>query len=197
MFKEIVKPAITLFLICVVITGALAVVNGITAPIIEERDGEALKQSLSAVLPGADEYSEPVSRDDLARQGYQPGERIRNLYKAAAGGETVGYVVQVASRGYGGDISMLVGIDMDLSVTGIKILSHNETPGLGSKADDEAYLSQYLGTIPDNLYNVVKTAPSRDGDIEALSGATVTSRAVANGVSEAASLVRSIVKGGN
>lgn len=196
MYKEIIRPAITLFLICVVITGALATVNGITKPIIEERDKAALQESLTVVLPGADSFSDAVDRETLLSRGYQPGETVKNLYEAGAGGETVGYVVEVAPRGYGGEISILVGIDNNLSVTGVKILSHNETPGLGSKAENEAFLNQYLGTIPENLYRVVKTAPSQDGDIAALSGATVTSRAVSKGISEAASLVRSLVKGG-
>jgi len=196
MYKEIIRPAITLFLICVVITGALAAVNGITKPIIEERDKAALQESLTVVLPGADSFSDAVDRETLLSRGYQPGETVKNLYEAGVGGETVGYVVEVAPRGYGGEISILVGIDNNLSVTGVKILSHNETPGLGSKAENEAFLNQYLGTIPENLYRVVKTAPSQDGDIAALSGATVTSRAVSKGISEAASLVRSLVKGG-
>ncbi|HOP71778.1 MAG TPA: RnfABCDGE type electron transport complex subunit G [Thermoclostridium caenicola] len=196
MYKEIIKPAITLFLVCVIITGALAVVNGVTKPIIEERDKAALQKSLSVVLPGAGSFSDAVDRGTLISRGYQPGETIKNLYEAEAGGETVGYVVEVTPRGYGGAIRILVGIDRDLSVTGVRILSHSETPGLGSKAQDQTYLEQYLGTIPENLYHVVKTAPSQDGDIAALSGATVTSRAVSNGISEAASLVRSLVKGG-
>lgn len=89
---------------------------------------------------------------------------------------------------------MLVGIDKSLSITGVAILSHNETPGLGSKADGE-YMERYLGRIPENLYRVVKTKPARDGDIEALASATITSRAIANGISEAADLVRDYIRG--
>lgn len=161
MFKEIVKPAITLFLICAIITGALAVVNAVTKPIIEESEKEALRESLSVVLPGADEYSEAVDHETLISQGYQPGERIKNLYTASTGGEVAGYVVEVVSRGYGGNIVMLVGIDNSLSITGTAIMSHNETPGLGSKADDDEYMKQYLGEIPETLYRVVKTEKVR------------------------------------
>lgn len=195
MLKEIIKPAAVLFLVCAIITGALAVVNGVTKPIIEQREKEALQQSLSVVLPGADAFSGAVDRETLVSQGYQPGERIANLYKASAAGETVGYVVEVATRGYGGNIAMLIGINKELSITGTVIMSHSETPGLGSKADDGEYLKQYLGEIPEDLYHVVKKAPSKDGDIEAISGATVTSRAIANGISEAASLVRDYIRG--
>jgi len=195
MLKEIVKPAIVLFLVCFVITGALAVVNGVTKPIIDERNKEALQESLSSVLPGTDEFGVAVSRDELVSAGYHTGERIRNLRKGINKGKLVGYVVEVASRGYGGNISMLVGIDKDLTIVGVKILSHNETPGLGSKADDDKYLEQYLGEIPEDLYRVVKKAPAVDGDIEAIASATVTSRAIANGISEAAELVRDYIKG--
>ena len=88
-----------------------------------------------------------MDRDSLTDQGYQPGERIKNLYTSTNGGEIVGCVVEVASKGYGGNIVMLVGIDKSLSITGVAILSHNETPGLGSKADGE-YMERYLGRIP-------------------------------------------------
>lgn len=195
MLKEIVKPAVILFLICAIITGTLAVVNGITKPVIEEREKTELQESLSSVLPGTDEFGAAVNRDELVSAGYKPGERIRNLYKGINRGDLVGYVVEVASRGYGGDISMLVGIDNDLTVVGVKILSHSETPGLGSKADNDEYLKQYLGEIPEALYHVVKKAPAKDGDIEAITSATVTSRAIANGISEAASLVRDYIRG--
>ena len=194
MLKEIVKPAVVLFLVCAIITGALAFVNGITKPIIDEGQEAALRESLSVVLPGAGQFSEAMDRDSLTDQGYQPGERIKNLYTSTNGGEIVGCVVEVASKGYGGNIVMLVGIDKSLSITGVAILSHNETPGLGSKADGE-YMERYLGRIAENLYRVVKTKPARDGDIEALASATITSRAIANGISEAADLVRDYIRG--
>ena len=193
MLKEIVKPAVVLFLVCAIITGALAFVNGITKPIIDEGQEAALRESLSVVLPGAGQFSEAMDRDSLTDQGYQPGERIKNLYTSTNGGEIVGCVVEVASKGYGGNIVMLVGIDKSLSITGVAILSHNETPGLVPSR--RRNMERYLGRIPENLYRVVKTKPARDGDIEALASATITSRAIANGISEAADLVRDYIRG--
>lgn len=195
MLKEIIKPAFILFLVCVVISGALAVVNGVTAPIIEDMEEKELRQALSAVFPEADEFSEAVDHEKLISMGYQPGNRIMNLYTATTGGEITGYIVEVVSRGYGGNIKMLIGIDTNLSIIGTEIISHSESPGIGSKADGE-YMDQYLGVVPEKLYQVVKAESSQDGDIEAITGATVTCRAITNGVSEAAELVRSMVKGG-
>lgn len=190
-FKEIIKPSLILFIICVVMTGALAYVNDVTKPIIDENTEKEKAQALIEVLPEAQSFSEPLDTDELKGLGYEVSDYIKNLYKA----EGVGYVVEVSPKGYGGSIDMMVGITADNKISGIKITSLSETPGLGAKVADESFFGQYLGDIPSGGFKVVKKAPSNEGDIQAVSGATISSRAVTKGVSDAVDLVLSIAGG--
>ncbi|MCX7774392.1 MAG: RnfABCDGE type electron transport complex subunit G [Clostridia bacterium] len=191
MFKEIIRPAIVLFLICALITGALAYVNGVTKPIIDESQKQAQRDGLAKVFPGADTFSAPQTADQLKGKGYQVSDRIVSAYEAQKNAETIGYVIEVSSRGYGGPIKMLVGIGMDGKILGALITSSNETPGLGSKAAEPAFMGQYLGAVSDE-FKVVKGKASAEGDIQAVSGATISSRAVTQGVNDALKMVRSI-----
>lgn len=191
MFKDLAKPAIVLFLICLITTGLLALVNGTTKPIIDEGVRQAKQDALAKVYSGVNEFSEPISADTLKQRGYQPTDRVLNVYEAKSGGNTVGYVVDIATRGYGGNISMLVAIDKELNIVNTAIMSHSETPGFGSKIVN-GFMDQFQGNIPDNGYNVVKKPKSKDGDIQAITGATITSRAAVNGVNDAVSIVREL-----
>lgn len=195
MFKEMFKPALILMLICLVITAALAVVNGTTKPIIEEGNRQAKQEALSKVYEGASDFSDPMDAETLKSKGLNPSDRIVGVYEVRKDGEVIGYVADVATRGYGGDISMLVAIDKSLAIKNTIIVSHSETPGFGSKVKD-GFMNQFNGQIPENGYNVVKKAKTKAGDIEAITGATITSRAATNGVSDAVAIVRAIIEGG-
>lgn len=195
MFKDIVKPALILAIICILFTGALAYINAITEPIIEENTILAEQESLKNVFSGAENFLEPKSADQLKAEGYSVSEKIGKVYEAQKDGESLGYVVEVTSRGYGGVIKMFVGIDKTQSITGVVLTSHNETPGLGAKGAEPKFKDQFVGAIPEKEYFVVKTAPNADNEIQAVSGATITSKAVTSGVSDAVALVRSMSGG--
>ncbi len=195
MFKEIIKPALILFIVCVVITGALAYVNGVTEPIISENEKVTEQESLAKVLPGAESFTEPRLAEKLKAEGYTVGDSVVKLYEAQKGGESIGYVVEVSTKGYGGAMKMFVGIDKAQSVTGLSLTSHNETPGLGSKAADPKFSDQFLGAFPEKEFFVVKSAAKADYEIQAISGATVSSRAVTRGVADAIALIRSMAGG--
>jgi electron transport complex protein RnfG len=138
---------------------------------------------------------DPKTADQLKIEGLTASERITKVYEAQKGGESLGYVIEVSTKGYGGAIKMFVGIDKSQSITGVLLSSHNETPGLGSKAADEAFSGQYLGAAPEKELFVVKGVAKNDNEIQAISGATITSRAVTQGVSDAIALVRSMAGG--
>lgn len=161
MVKNIVKLGLILFLICGISTGLLAFVNSLTAPVISEN---TKKQELIAnkeVLPSADEFYSVTDEISVGKD---------------SSGNIVGYAVKVSKNGYGGEISMIVGVNCDLTVSGVEILSMSETPGLGAKAQDKNFLSQFAKKD--------KTMELKT-DITAISGATITSTAVTNGVKEA------------
>lgn len=189
MDKEIIKPAVTLFLICAIITALLAAVYGVTAPIIAAREASDTQAALSKVLPDADAFGEPATAASLAASGMTVPDSVQMVYQGTKAGAPAGMVVEVAPRGYGGAITMLVGIGSDGLVTRVEITSMNETPGLGTKAKDEAFHAQFAGLRNGTPPAVVKTGRKNAGEIDAISGATITSKAVAKGVADALALV--------
>ncbi|NLM75375.1 MAG: RnfABCDGE type electron transport complex subunit G [Clostridiaceae bacterium] len=191
MYKEVIKPSLILFIVCAVVTGALAYVNGITQPIIEENERIARQEAMAEVLPGSSSFSEPISYEELKEEGFPVSSTIRNIYEAV----DAGYVVEAAVKGYGGEVNMMIGIDLDKNIKGIKITSHNETPGLGAKVADEEFLQQHYGQIPEDGFKVIKGVSKSDSEIEAVSGATISTMAVTQGASDAAKLVSAIIDG--
>lgn len=156
---------LTLFLVTLVMSGLLGVVNYVTKGPIAEFKQESMNASMREVLP-AESY-EPVS--------YDGGDSLVSGAWAADGG----YVIEVTPSGFGGVIDMMVGVDSSGSVSGVSIVSMSETSGLGNNASKPEFRAQYVGR-DDNM------AVTKDGgDIDALTGATVTSRAVTLGVNTA------------
>ncbi len=189
MYKDIIKPSIILVIICAVVTGALAYVNAVTKPIIDENERIAKQEAMVEVLPEAGGFTDPISYEDLEKEGFPLTNTIKNIYVAP----DCGYVVEVLTKGYGGDVNMMVGIGLDKNVKGIKLTSHNETPGLGEKAAGSDFIEQYLGPIPAGGFVVIKGVAKSDSEIEAVSGATISSRAVTQGVTDAVKLVEYII----
>ena len=168
--KNIVKLGVILLLICVISTALLAAVNMLTLPVITENNLKNQELAKKEVLPDAEIFE-------------AMGE---NVYKGLKGDEIVGYTVTVAPKGYGGKIDMMVGINKDKTVSGIKIINMSETPGLGAKAQDMNFTEQFKGKNKDLS---LKKSQAGENEITAISGATVTSTAVTKGVKEAFMLV--------
>lgn len=183
-FKHIARLSITLLLITAVIAGALAGVNAITKDRIDQIAAEKTQKALGKVLTFEGEAikleNHPATVDGVA---------ITAVYETSAG-----YAVQVAPSGFGGTINMMVGVDFEGKVTGISIISHSETAGLGAVAGSdtgagEAFRSQFVGKSGE--LHVTKDG----GEIDAISSSTITSRAVTGGVNAALGCV-SELKGG-
>ena len=177
------KSICTLFIITAAMALLLAVVNGITAERIALSKEEKTEAALSAVMPeGA------VLEEQLETYPDETG-LVTAAYQTSHG-----YVFQISTGGYGGEITMTVGVDSNLAVSGVEIVSHSETPALGEKAAKgavgEAFRGQFVGLS--GILAVVKDG----GTVEALTGATVTSRAVTKGVSAALACAAAL-EGGN
>ncbi|WP_249316181.1 RnfABCDGE type electron transport complex subunit G [Gehongia tenuis] len=157
----------------------------ITKEPIAEQERMQAQQARQEVLPAAEDFEKLDMQNDAG---------IEEIYAGKANGGIVGYTVKLTSKGYGGDIVMTVGVNEE-GVTGVKINSHSETPGLGAKADAPIFMNQYVGKAPE-AFNVAKGAASGDDDILAISGATITSRAVTDGVNTVLELYRSELEGG-
>lgn len=172
--KDIIITAVSLFLICAVSAGILGAVNKITAPVIAEIQQKTADESKSAVLPAAASF-EPLELADA--EGYA-GKN--------AAGETVGYVFVTAASSYGGKLELMTGVDTAGAVTGVRILTINDTPGLGMNAQREEFRAQFVGKT--GALTVTKSGTANENEIDALTSATITSRAVTDCVNRALAL---------
>ena len=130
-------PILVLVLICVIMSGLLALTNNATAPIIEEAERKANEEARLEVLPSADSF------EQVEIAGVP--DSITGVFQASNG---AGFTFSITTQGYGGKntLKMAVGIDADGKITGVKVLSHKETAGLGSKITaDEGFYGQFPG----------------------------------------------------
>ncbi|MFA4906391.1 MAG: RnfABCDGE type electron transport complex subunit G [Candidatus Margulisiibacteriota bacterium] len=165
------KLGLILMAFCVISAGALAFVYLFTQPQIERYSRTSFECSLNAALPGADSFKETE----------------QNVFEGKKGVEPVGWVFSVSPQGYGGKIGMLVGVNLKGQVTGLKILSQKETPGLGVNIIKPSFLSQFINkTAGDPL------EPKQD--IVAITGATISSRAVSQGVRQSIRSADELIK---
>ena len=167
----VLRLAGTLLLICAVTAGLLAGVNAITAPIIAELNAAATQEAISAVLPGGfdSEITDYADASGIVSKVYQ-GEN--------------GYALEVGPGGFDNTITMMVGIDNEGKVLGISVVNHTETAGLGAVADADtpkgiAFREQFIGAS--GSVSVTKDG----GTMDAITGATITSRAICVGVNAA------------
>ena len=173
--KYVARLALTLLLITSVVAIALAGVNQVTAPKIAALNQQKTQQAIEAVLPGGGEEVAFTDETGLVKAVYQ-GE--------------AGYAVQVAPGGFNGEVSMMVGIDNAGTVLGISIIKQTETAGLGAvcaaaTSAGEQFRGQFAGVSG-------SVAVSKDGgSIDAITGATITSRAVCTGVNAALACIAS------
>ena len=181
----IVQLVVVLGLITFICALLLGVINGVTADKIAQNAVETRDAAMAEIIPDAEfeDMNTAMSADDVAAAGISlPAGRtpaqIDGVYKATKDGEEVGYCVQVEPKGFGGNVTMIVGINADGTVAGAKVTSHSETPGLGAKSQaDPNWITQYAGQAADGQLQVTKDG----GTINAITGATITSRAVSTG----------------
>ncbi len=173
---KILKLAAVLFVITAITGLVLGGVYTMTLEPIKVAKEKEKMEALAQTLPEASDF-EGIE----CRQGQSV---IKEVNRGSANGKTVGYNITVTPKGYGGLIEMVVGISDDGTLTDIKILSHTETPGLGAKAADPAFSGQFHEKDVEKI-RVTTTTPAADNEIQAISGATITSEAVAAGVNAA------------
>jgi electron transport complex protein RnfG len=158
------KLILVLFLITAITALALGGVNYITFGLIAKRNEERTAEAMKEVLPA----------DNYRNFGFD------GVYEAEQSpGQTGGFVFEITSTGFGGEIQMVVGINMKREITGVSIVSMSESSGLGDNAKDAEWRAQFIGK------SEALSVSGDGGVIDALTGATITSRAVVDGVNEA------------
>ncbi|NLK21500.1 MAG: RnfABCDGE type electron transport complex subunit G [Epulopiscium sp.] len=173
--KEIMKLGLILFAITAFSAMLLGFAHEITKEPIENQVRLAREKAMNETLSQADRFEEVMV--ELPK-----GSKISEINAGYKGDLLEGFVVKVSPKGFGGPIEIMVGVSKDGIVQGIKMLKHSETPGLGANAEDDSFTSQYKDTSGE--LTVTKTIPNKDNEIQALTGATITSRAITDGVNE-------------
>ena len=168
----ITRLTVTLLAICTVSSLLLALVYNQTKPVIDAHTWEKTSAAMQVVLP-ADEYA--------AEEGFTATKSVTSLYRAVSGGETVGYVCEVTSNGFGGAMSLVVGMDLYGKVTGVSVVKHSETKNIGTKVvESPQVLAGFAG-----LSAPITVNGGGENSFDAVSGATYSSRGVADGVNAA------------
>ena len=177
---------IVLAVICLVSAAILGLVNKVTVGPIQANTEKTVQESLRTVMPIDGDYedvTDQYSGDPVTVDVTGVSVPVKAVYKAAE----EGYVVETMSpNGFGGALDMMAGVDSEGNVTGIAIISHAETSGLGSKSTDPEWQAQFKGV--NGTIGVTK-----DGyQINAITGSTITSRAVCDGVNAAIAVVETL-----
>ena len=204
MKNKIIKDALALTLITLVAGVALGGVYEITKDPIARQEAQAKAEAYEQVFTDAAAFEEvkmddtliQTIRDQLDQEGYK-AQSIEEIMRAEdQSGEMLGYAFTVVtSEGYGGDIQFSMGVQNDGTLNGISILSIGETAGLGMNADTPAFKDQFVGKQVEQL-QYTKNGATQDDEINAISGATVTTNAMTNGVNPGLCAFR-VMEGGD
>ena len=183
--KDILKPAIALIIISSVAAGMLGYVNSITLKAIEAQILQAQADSMNQVLPNASSFGDTIAINEGIIDSITPA--------LDQNGDTIGYAIAITTTGFGSGLQLMYGINSeDNSITGLSIISsENETPGLGANINNPEWTDQFIGKSG----NISVTQDG--GDIDAISSATITSRAVTDAATTALNFYEQNLKGGN
>ena len=184
--KFILKVAGTLTVISLVVAALLGFVNSITADKIAEIDAENTRIAMSAVAPEGSEFGDKIEvTDDMVAAAATQSGKILELYPVTNGGAEAGYVMKISASGSQGTIVMMVGVDANKAITGISVVSHAETSGIGTKVVGNEtntagvpVLDQFVGFSGAGSLVV-------GSNITAISGATVSTKGITMGANAA------------
>ena len=191
--KFILKVVGTLTVIALVVAALLGVVNNVTKDKIAEQDAENTRIAMSAVAPEGSEFGDKMDISDaVAAAASAQGGKIVEMYPMTNGGADAGYVVKVSASGSQGTITMMVGVDANKAITGISVISHSETSGIGTKvvgnepnSAGEPVLDQFIGMSGSGSLVVGK-------NVIAVSGATVSTKGITMGANAALAAVEAL-----
>ena len=155
-------PVVFLAVIVIVSVVLLMVIDSITSPIVKNTQVEEIKNTLRSIFPEMSQY-----------------ELKDEIYIIYQDGEKAGYAFMASGSGYSGNIDIIVGLDSGFDIKGLSILSQTETPGVGSRITENSFTDQFKGLSASDI--VLKVD---GGKIDAVTGATISSRAVVNGIQE-------------
>lgn len=170
--KNLLKMSILLLIVCAISGGSLGIVYKQTKPKIDKQTNQKKLDALQEVMPDATKFDEVV---------------IDKKWIAYKNTEIVGWALKTVAFGYGGPIQIIFGVDKNKKITRIKIIEQNETPGLGAKITEKKFTNQFEGKTKKDA--VLKKDDNINGKIDAITAATISSRAVTNAINQTMELI--------
>ncbi len=200
--SSVVKNVVSIFIITLVAVLLLAVVNQVTRDPIAQAEIDARNAVYRTVFTEAKDFEEIMKADEIAKEGEKAVSgagiqacEINHVMAAIDGDKKLGYVIASTSKsGYGGDIQIAVGINTEGKITGFSVIKHSETAGLGSKSTEPEFANQFAGKAAETI-EFVKGGGASGQQIDAISGATITTSAVTNATNAAIAFYNSCLKG--
>lgn len=194
--KYIIKLTVTLLLCCLVVAAALGGVNAITEDKIAAINWENTVTAMKAVVADPDntEFSDAMENTEaMTAAAASAGGTLDSVYEVLVGGENAGYAIKVVASGSQGSIEMMVGVDASGAVTGVSIVDNSETAGIGSKVMDNEALSSGTGVLDQFIGKSASDGTLAVGtNVDAISGATVSTKGVTTGVNVALAVAGAI-----
>lgn len=188
--NKTIKLGLILLAFTVLAAGILAFLNLQTRDIIAEVQVKANNEARQEVLPSGKDFKE---LDEAAfTEAIKDTPNVEEIYEGTDG-DVVGYTIKTVLSGYSGPVVVMTGIDTEGAITGMKVVSNTETPGLGANASNPEFQEQYAGKSAEGEVELVKNNPT-DGQVQALTGATITSKTVTDSVNEAIKAYNNISK---
>lgn len=187
--KYLIKLTVTLFITCVVVAAALGGVNAITEEKIDEINWENTQIAMKAVVADPDNttFSDALElTDDMTAAASSAGATLDSVYEVLEGGGSAGYAIKVVASGSQGNIEMMVGVDAEGVVTGVSIVKNSETSGIGSKVMENEPTAAGIGVLSQfEGKSAADGALTVGSNVDAISGATVSTKGVTTGVNAA------------
>lgn len=189
--KYIIKLTVTLFVTCVIVAALLGLVDNVTRDKIAAINWENTVAAMKAVVadPDATTFSDALENTEaMSAAALAGGGTLDSVYEVQVGGASAGYAIKVVASGSQGNIEMMVGVDGEGAVTGVSIVDNSETAGIGSKVmeNQNGVLDQFIGKSAADGTLAVGT------NVDAITGATVSSRGVTAGVNAALAVAGAI-----
>lgn len=187
--KYLIKLTVTLFLTCCVVAGLLGATNMVTKDKIAAINLEKTQEAMKAVVADPDNstFSDALElTDEMKAAALAGGGTLTEAYEVQVGGAAAGHALKIVASGSQGNIEMMVGLDAEGVVTGVSVVSHKETAGIGTKVMDNELTAAGIGVL-----NQFAGKSAADGtlnvgsNVDAISGATVSSKGVTAGVNAA------------
>jgi len=173
---KILKPTFILIVITFVVAFSIAMVNYLTKDIINERLAQEALRQRQQVMLDATKFNDVSHYKSMMSSS--KSDIINGIYAGYNGDTLIGYVFSSTPKGYAGNINVTVGILKNGQISRVVMGENRETPGLGTLVGEDSFIGQYIGkSIKQNL-EIVKSKPSNDDEIQAVSGATITSKAI-------------------